>query len=162
LLPSVPQLEFQECELDEKVLAEVVRVPGLQMISLVRCRYKPDEVFQLLEARPGLIVSATGHDAFLGVSVQANLLVDADSGEETLVCEVQTVVPGSAAAESGLQVGDSLLEIDGHRVSDYYHLIICIACRHPGDEVRLKYISNGEEHLKTVVLRERPPDEQRP
>jgi PDZ domain len=155
LLPAVPQVVFNECEIPDDVVDQLSKVPGLQVISLNRCKYEPANVLKLLETNPYLTIDATGHEAFLGVSVQPGYM-ETDQGDNIQVCEVQTVVEESAAAEAGIQVGDQILEIDGLRVLEFNHLIVCIASHRVGDEVTLKFVSGGDEREVTVTLRKRP------
>ena len=155
LLPAVPQIAFNECEIPEDVIDQLAKVPGLQVISLTRCKYEPASLLKLLETNPNLAIDATGHEAFLGVSVQASAMVT-DQGMEIQVCQVQTIVEESAAADAGIQVGDRIMEIDGLRVAEFSHLIVCIASHQVGDEVTLKFESNGEVREVKVALRLRP------
>lgn len=155
LLPAVPQIAFNECEIPADVVEQLAKVPGLQVLSLTRCTYDPERLLELLETNPNLAIDATGHDAFLGVSVQASTLLT-DPGVQIQVCEVQTVVEKSAAADAGIQVGDNIMEIDGMPVADFSHLIICIASHQVGDEVTLKFESNGEVREVQITLRVRP------
>ncbi len=155
LLPSVPIIAFTDCEIPDDFIVEFARVPGLQVISLTRCRYKPATILKFLETNPAVVVDATGHDAFLGVSVQSDVVIT-ESGEVIQVCTVLTVVPESAAEVAGILVDDQILEIDGLRVTEFNQLIVCIASHQVGDDIAIKYLSQGEERQANVTLRNRP------
>lgn len=155
LLPSVPQISISDSEIPHEVVAAIANVPGLQVISLSRCQYNPGTVLKMLESRPGISIDATGHDAFLGVSVEAGVIED-ELEETKKVCTVLTVVPNSAAEGAGIQVGDHILELDGFAVSEFNHLIVCIASHRVGDDIAIKYQSQDEVFEKTIKLGKRP------
>jgi serine protease Do len=66
---------------------------------------------------------------------------------------VNRVNSGSAAELSGLQRGDVIVGIDGHRVSSVSELQEWVARNRPGKEIGVSYIRNGEQHDVKARLR---------
>ncbi len=64
------------------------------------------------------------------------------------------VVPGSPAARAGLLEGDILLEADGERITLARTLASIMRRKQPGDTLRLRVFSQGEERELTVTLEE--------
>jgi len=70
--------------------------------------------------------------------------------------EVSDVVQGSPANEAGLQPGDIILAVDGQRLTQATLLRRLVQAHHPGDEVSLLVLHNGEQVTLTVVLGQAP------
>jgi putative serine protease PepD len=68
--------------------------------------------------------------------------------------EIDSVTPGSPAAEAGLQSGDILRSVDGDVVADGIELIVTIRSRVPGETVEIGYIRNGERQTAQITLGE--------
>jgi serine protease Do len=66
---------------------------------------------------------------------------------------VNRVNSGSAAELSGLQRGDVIVGIDGHRVSSVSELQEWVARNRPGKEIDVRYIRNGEQRDVKARLR---------
>ena len=90
-------------------------------------------------------------DGYLGVSL-ANRI---DGGSGALITEVQ---PDSPAEAAGLEVGDSVVAIDGTVVSGRAGLVAEIRDRAPGDEVTIDVRRGGQLQTLTATLAERPAD----
>lgn len=83
--------------------------------------------------------------ALLGVSTTAS----ADGSRGAQVAEV---VPGSAAADAGLEEGDLLVSVDGTPIADSSQLRSQITRRAPGTEVTLGLERDGDDQAVTVTL----------
>ncbi|MBU1015293.1 trypsin-like peptidase domain-containing protein [Patescibacteria group bacterium] len=83
-----------------------------------------------------------------GLSVDYGALVVGDSQEEA-------VVPGSAAEEAGILLGDVILEINGEKITEENKLRELIGKHEPGDSVVLKVLREGENKILPVILGER-------
>ncbi|HEY9557333.1 MAG TPA: trypsin-like peptidase domain-containing protein, partial [Acidimicrobiales bacterium] len=104
-------------------------------------------IIEDLESGGGAI---TPDQAFLGVSssdiddltdaVRSRFDVDAEEG-----AFVVEVVPGSAAEEAGLEVGDVIIEVDGTEVTQSSDVRDAILEHEAGDTVTLTVIRDGEE-----------------
>jgi serine protease Do len=101
-----------------------------------------------------------GDQAFLGVNTtdvasepfatRSRFRIDVDAG-----AFVQSVVPGSAAAEAGLEPGDVVTGIDGQRTPTSMSVGEIIRQRSPGDRVTLTVLRQGEEIEITATLGQR-------
>lgn len=81
--------------------------------------------------------------AFLGVAV-----AQTDDGAVT----VESVEPGSAAADAGVRPGDLILAVDGEGVESVAGLARAIGDREPGTEIELTIERGGEERTLDVTL----------
>ncbi len=97
-------------------------------------------------------------------SVQRGLLginisnVDASIAEELDLPNVEGILisninPGSAAAESGLKMGDVIIRINNSKVASIPELQELIARFRPGDQVEVGYFRNGKYNIKQVTLK---------
>jgi len=83
--------------------------------------------------------------ALLGVSTTV-----APAGEAG--AQVAEVVPGSAADDAGIEVGDRIVAIDGEAVTDSGRLRAQVIRRSPGEDVTLTVVRDGEERDVAVTL----------
>ncbi|MGO1489243.1 MAG: S1C family serine protease [Arachnia sp.] len=93
-----------------------------------------------------LIASGTAQHAQLGVSAS-----DTDSGL-LLGAQVAEVVPGTGAAEAGIEVGDVITSVDSVDVASSESLVALIRNAEVGQEVELAVVRNGDEQEVTVTL----------
>ncbi|HUF13066.1 MAG TPA: trypsin-like peptidase domain-containing protein [Longimicrobiales bacterium] len=94
----------------------------------------------------------------LGVNIEDITEVDAEIyGLSTIAgAEVKRVEPQSAADRAGLRIGDVIVQLDGAPVRDATGLTARLARRHPGDEVELTVVREGELRRFTTRLGEFP------
>ena len=92
----------------------------------------------------------------LGISVSDVTAVDAEAYRLPSIsgAEVNTVEPGSPAANAGLQIGDVIVAVDGTSSSDASELTTGLARRQPGDQVRLTVVRGGARRDVSVRLGE--------
>lgn len=83
--------------------------------------------------------------AFLGIAA---------SEPNNLMWQIDRVTPGGAAAQAGLQPGDSLVTYDGKPVGDFDTLRSFLAQNDAGDTVTLKLRRKGEVIEREVTLGE--------
>jgi S1-C subfamily serine protease len=86
-----------------------------------------------------------GQTAMLGVSAT-------DAKGATAGAEVTDFIPGGAARQSGIQVGDVIVAVDGHAVATASDLTDIINGHHPGDQVKVQWVRNGQRGSSTVSL----------
>ena len=67
---------------------------------------------------------------------------------------VTQVEPGSPGAEAGLQIGDVITEINGHKVEDAGELQVVIGQQKPGTKVELTVLRDGKSMNIPVTLEE--------
>ncbi len=83
----------------------------------------------------------------LNLSYDYGVLISSDDSQN-----LPAVVPGSPAAKAGLQDGDLILEVDGHRLTADVSLLHVIEAKNPGDTMTLKIARSGKEQNVTVTL----------
>lgn len=66
---------------------------------------------------------------------------------------VSKVVDGGAAADAGIEDGDVIVAVDGHKVTNMAELQEIIARKRPGDKVLLTYLHEKKKHTETVTLK---------
>jgi S1-C subfamily serine protease len=115
-----------------------------------------DSVKPLLERLRSGGGEVTG-GAFLGVST-SDLADVVDAAKERFGIDredgafVQQVVPGSAAEEAGLELGDVIFEVDGRSVDGAADVGRIIQDKDPGDRVQIRYERDGEARTATATL----------
>lgn len=77
---------------------------------------------------------------------------------ETAGALVAAVAPDSPAAKAGLQAGDVLRELDGHKLADPRALARAVADLKPGTETKFAVLRDGETKSITVALAAMPND----
>lgn len=73
---------------------------------------------------------------------------------------VQTVQPGQAAANAGLQPGDVVVKVDGQEVSPDNTLSFIVANTAPGKRIPIEVIRNGKRMTLTATVGKRPSEEE--
>ena len=68
---------------------------------------------------------------------------------------VSSVVAGSPADQAGLKVGDTIITVDGKKVTKGSELVADIASRKPGSKVTLGFLRNGKQQDATVTIADR-------
>jgi serine protease Do len=69
---------------------------------------------------------------------------------------VQDVEKDGPAAKAGVEKGDDIVGVNGHKVSDTRDLINTVSATAPGDKVALDVVRSGKSRQVTVTLGERP------
>lgn len=97
--------------------------------------------------------------ALLGVTTQAVSTVDSEneSSDEPgstnpTGAEIVSIAPGTGAADSELEVGDVVLDVDGETITTPRNLVAAIARREPGDDVVVTVGRDGETISIEVTL----------
>jgi serine protease Do len=95
---------------------------------------------------------------YLGVRIQPVTEDMADSlGLQRNVGEfVQSVEPGAAADEAGIQAGDVVVEVNGERVTPDQTLSFLVANVEPGTRIPVELYRDGQRRTVTVTVGKRP------
>jgi putative serine protease PepD len=93
-----------------------------------------------------LISTGKAEHAYLGVSVET-------ANGSVRVGEVRG---GTPAAAAGLRAGDTIVSIDGRKVTTSEALTSAIAAKSPGDTISVTYSRSGVTHTVEVTLASRP------
>ena len=99
---------------------------------------------------------------WLGIEVQSQLR-DPTQLDTTTGVEVLNVIPDSPSAQSGLQIGDVILSIDGVEMTDANTLIQYVARKAPDTVLNaqvLRSVGNQQVNKQIqIILAERPPQD---
>jgi serine protease Do len=68
---------------------------------------------------------------------------------------IANVVPGSPADKAGLNVGDTIVSVDGRTVKNGDELVSDISSRRPGSTAKIGFVRNGKEQTTTVTVANR-------
>jgi putative serine protease PepD len=98
-----------------------------------------DEIIENGEATHGL----------LGASVQSAAFVEGSTITGAYIAEI---VPGGAADEAGLRVGDIVTEFNGVPITDSVDLTAQVRAAAGGSDATLTYVRDGESHTIDVTL----------
>lgn len=99
---------------------------------------------------------------YLGISIQP---LNEDLADSLGVAHnrgefVQSVVPGQAAANAGIQSGDVIVRVDGKEVTRDQSLSFIVANVAPGKRIPVELIRNGRRMTVTAVVGRRPSEEE--
>jgi hypothetical protein len=109
---------------------------------------RPVYVKTVAPASGGSRASGGGYGPFFGV------LPDFGEGPGTGV-KITGVRPGSPAEKAGLQSGDVLVELGGVRLRTLQDMAFALRARRPGDQVDVRFVRDGREHVGRALLEER-------
>ncbi|MEK6638349.1 MAG: Do family serine endopeptidase [Pseudomonadota bacterium] len=118
-----------------------------------------EEAFPIIQTLKG---GAKVKRGYLGVGIQPldegiadSLGLPKNNGE--LISRVE---PGEAAAKAGIKQGDIIVKVNGRAVTPDTTLSFLVANLSIGSRVPIEFIREGKRQSTTVVLGERPSDEQ--
>ncbi len=118
-----------------------------------------EEAFPIIQTLKG---GAKVKRGYLGVGIQSldegiadSLGLPKNNGE--LISRVE---PGEAAAKAGIKQGDIIVKVNGKAVTPDTTLSFLVANMPIGSRVPIEFIREGKRQSTTVVLGERPSDEQ--
>lgn len=95
---------------------------------------------------------------YLGIQMLA--LQPGEDGTETEGVTVAEVVPGSPAAQAGVQPGDVIRKFDGRDVNNFDALRSLVAQTQLNKQVELEILRNGKPVKVTTQIKEQPIDDQ--
>jgi Zn-dependent M28 family amino/carboxypeptidase len=157
-------------------------VPAIQLFTGPTSDYhRPSDTVDTIDAEGMVVVTEAAHEAIgylaertdpLTVTIssaseaeapppsssarrRASLGTMPDFAFEGPGVRVHQVMPGSAAEEAGLQVGDILVAMNGERVTDLRTYSSLLKARAPGDTVEIAVLRDGEPLTLSAVLRAR-------
>jgi serine protease Do len=93
---------------------------------------------------------------YLGIQMRA--LQPGEDGTETEGVTVAEVVPGSPAAQAGVQPGDVIRKFDGRDVNNFNALRSLVAQTQLNKQVELEIVRNGKPVKVTTQIKEQPID----
>jgi putative serine protease PepD len=99
-----------------------------------------------------IIATGSVTHAYFGLQVAEIPPAAAQQAGTTEGLFVIGVVPGSPAANAGLQAGDIITEIDGQPATDPNQIAALTLTKRPGNTVTVTYQRNGHTTTTTVTL----------
>jgi serine protease Do len=93
---------------------------------------------------------------YLGIQTRA--LQPGESGSDAEGVTVSDVMPGSPAAQAGVQPGDIIRKFDGHDVKDFNALRSLVAQTQLNKQVELEVVRSGKPLKVTTQVKEQPID----
>ena len=154
LLPQIHQFTVYERDIDDELLKSISELTTVQQIAFQSCNYDIKSVLEVLHARPSLTITASGHETFMGVTLQTQTT---DNGVQS--CQILSTVADTAAEAAGCLEGDTIRRLDGLEIRTVDQMILAIGSYKPGDEVTVDILRGEEELELTMKLRKRPEDE---
>jgi S1-C subfamily serine protease len=115
-------------------------IPASMVVTLV------DQIIETGQVNPG----------YLGISGGEIPPEAAEAFDVAQGALVQEVVPGSPAADAGLQPEDVITELDGEEIDSFAGLRTRILLHQPGDEVTITFERDGQSQEANVTLDELP------
>lgn len=103
-------------------------------------------------------ISYVGIEASEGVSPQYAKALGLSPNESGVI--ISRVSANSPAEKAGLKPGDFILEVDGKKVTDFYHFRELIAYGGVGTPLDIGIFRKGKGRMKVKVKLERRPDQQ--
>jgi hypothetical protein len=153
-LKQICQLEQQRnfrlvgAAVNDDVARLFVDKENLSILHLIDTKVTPDVVDAIKEKHP---------DATVYVRNQAMLGVAAESNKAGVA--VKFVQQNSGASAAGVQIGDVIVSIDGHKLPDFDRLTARIAQHQPGDKIDVEILRNEKTSTVQVTLGARPAQE---
>ncbi len=115
-----------------------------------RARWIPGRTFHEKSVGSRAIIVAAGPIANFVLAALLFALLFATVGQPVILPDVGTVLPGSAAAQAGLQTGDRILAIDGQKVAQFEDIQRLVAAR-PDQKLTLDLVRGGHEQTVTLT-----------
>ncbi len=137
---SIHTLEFRYVPLDDKLADAIQKLPMRSALSLIGTDLGRVKVDSMREALPGLKIEYK-QGGYLGVS----------GGDGQAFCQINSVLPGSAAEKAGLQAHDVILQIGETPIRQFADLQNKIAEYSEGDSLSIQF-KRGLQQIETTVV----------
>ena len=141
MMDRIRTLELRYTTVEEDLVDRLADLPVRGSLSLMGTGVPAEAVEQMRQEQPGLHIEHK-QGGFLGVTCTDGFAV----------CQINSVLQGSAAERAGLQAGDVIVGIDEVDVKQFDDLQNAINQHLPGDEVEVKYTRAGRTRTATVQL----------
>ena len=133
-LNQVNTIQLKSMTAGANLLESIGRMKSLTLLDMRGCKFDIPAFKEIASSRRR---TQFAPKAFLGVGPMTNV----PQGRAS--CQIAFVSPNSAASEGGIQVGDTLLAIDGHPVETFEEVRMEIAQFDPGDPMKIKLSRNN-------------------
>ena len=135
-MKNLYQLRIVGIELNSETFEAIASVKSLGSLYVSASSFSPKDMFAFVEANPNTNVQVFGK-AMLGVYP-----VDPTGGNDG--CTLSRVAEESGAAKAGLKENDTIIEVDGHKVTNFPTLTYTVAGRDVDEVLKVKVRRDGE------------------
>ena len=137
--PKLSWINLSGLSINEDCFESLGQISKLNALTLNDCQVNLEDIRKFQSSHPNVQITYSA-SAFLGVGCK-------DNGDEVKVTQV---VPGSAASQAGVKIGDWIQAVESQPIRKFDELRLLISQHRPGDQVRLS-IKRGEEDLKLTA-----------
>ena len=103
-----------------------------------------------------IIATGSVNHAFLGILGATSFSTATDGASVAVGVEVDSIEPGSGAADAGLTAGSLITAVDGEPVTTMDDLIVALRYHAAGDDITITVSSAGNDTTLPVTLGVRP------
>lgn len=139
-------VQIEHADLTDAALPHIARMPDLTYLQIRGGRFSREALRAFHRQRPKVSIMSLG-EGMMGVN----------GSYTSETCVLDTVFPGSGAADAGLQAGDEILSIAGEEVGSFSDLTISVSTCKPNEKLKVVYKRDGQRHETEVTIKPRPP-----
>ena len=150
-LNQVNTIQLKSMTVGADLLENIGRMKSLTLLDMRSCKFDIPAYKKLASSRRRTQFAPR---AFLGVGPVQNV----PAGQAS--CRIAFVSPNSAASEGGIQIGDTLLSIDGKAVETFEEVRMQISQFDPGDLMKIEIGRNNKITEIEVELDSNPQAEE--
>lgn len=141
---QVRAVYMKEVGLSQKSLSRLLRTRSLTQVTFSLCQFELDWLSDARQNRPELSIVADPV-AFLGVQGPMDI-----SNRNFKGCQISQVVPGTGAANAGMQANDIVIAMGDQKIATFEDLRLLISQKRPAEKMGLK-ILRGKETLELEI-----------
>lgn len=134
-------ITFQNRTLTDEAMKHIAGMGPLTVLTLQNCSYEPSVIDDFRKTRPNVQVRAFA-DTVLGVAGNPDV-------SPFVISHVQ---PETGASKAGLQVGDTIVSVDGEKLANFSQLTFLVASKKIGDELTLEIQREGKTMVRKAKL----------
>ena len=131
-------LDLRRINVDRRLFLSLAEVTTLKRLNLSVCKFKGDDYRTFARIRPRIAIF--NPVSFLGVQARPT-----GGFAENWSCEIELVVPDSAADKAGVRPGDIIESVNGEDVVTFQDLRMYISQHETGEEMRLAIERSGKK-----------------
>ena len=144
-LQQLVTLDLRRIRIDGKMFRSLAEISTLKRLNLSVCKFLGEDFRTFARIRPRIAVF--NPVSFLGVQAQPTI-----GGAENWTCEIEMVVPESAADVAGVRAGDIIKAVNDDPVVTFQDLRMYISQHEVGEEMKLDIERDGEDIVLTAKL----------
>ena len=135
---EIKLIDLEEVRFTRDSIRKLISMQGLLRVSVSLCPLKLAWLEDIRRNNPSLVVAEP--KAFLGVQGTVEI-----TGREFSGCQISQVVPGTAAAEAGMESLDVVTSMDGEVVRRFEDLRLLISQKQPGDTMKFEVLRDNKK-----------------